>query len=122
MKSLLWTAAEAGLGFYNGHKGSDAVRGTADIRGGEQGQQQRQTTDRYTRTPEFAPPMKYFWSKIDKVEVRKVGGRVGGYRTNQFPQSGRGRFQGDMCADRKISILESTNGQRMNLHYKSQFT
>lgn len=77
MKSLLWTAAEAGLGFYNGNEGSDAAGGPADIRGGEQGQQQRQTPDRYTQTPEFAPPMKYFWSKIDKVQVRKVGGWVG---------------------------------------------
>lgn len=80
VKYLLWTAAEAGLGFYNGHESSDAVGGAADIRGGEQGQKQGQTTDRYTKTPEFAPPIKYLWSTIDKVEVRKVGG----YRTNQF--------------------------------------
>lgn len=49
MKSSLWTAAEEGHGFYNGHKGSDAAGGTADLRGGEQGQQ-RQTSDRYTQT------------------------------------------------------------------------
>ncbi len=46
INSSLWTAAEEGCGFYGGHKGSDAVGGAADIRGGEQGQQQRQTTDR----------------------------------------------------------------------------
>lgn len=48
MKSSLWAAAEEGRGFYGGHKGSDAAGGTADIRGGEQGQQQRQTSHRYT--------------------------------------------------------------------------
>lgn len=50
MKSSLWTAAEEGRGFYGGHKGSDAAGGAADVRGGEQGQQHRQTTARYTHT------------------------------------------------------------------------
>lgn len=50
MKSSFWTAAEEGRGFYCGHKSSNAAGRAADIRGGEEGQQQRQTTDRYTHT------------------------------------------------------------------------
>lgn len=45
-KPLLRTAAEEGCGFYGGHESSNDAGGAAGIRPGEQGQLQRQTTER----------------------------------------------------------------------------
>lgn len=50
-----YVAVEEGCGVYRGCKGSNAAGGAADVSRGEQGQQQRQTTDRYTHTTTINP-------------------------------------------------------------------